>query len=247
MAHGRLISRLTLSVNTMLTWMWITRGDGHVSPGLGGYAILRCNVGEADAVSVAHVDDVAAGQSKACRSGCRSGRKTLRLADRGTSGSAETTHRGRHRKAGADRGVHTSLLRGGRGITDSSSTSSSIDEAERIAVANGKRRRRIGRSNAANQGGNSDKQQFLHSSYFSGGGMPHCLKPGKGRDPARRETYIDGLFAIVLDCGDSRETWINMLLFGSHLPGFGICPLPTLLPWLIIVVAEMLSARGALD
>jgi len=77
--------------------------------------------------------------------------------------------------------------------------------------------------------------------------MPHCLKPGKGRDPARRETYIDGLFAIVLDCGDSRETWINMLLFGSHLPGFGICPLPTLLPWLIIVVAEMLSARGALD
>ena len=77
--------------------------------------------------------------------------------------------------------------------------------------------------------------------------MPHCLKPGKGRDPARRETYIDGLFAIVLDCGDSRETWILMLLFRSHLPGFGICPLPTLLPWLIIVVAEMLSARGALD
>ena len=77
--------------------------------------------------------------------------------------------------------------------------------------------------------------------------MPHCLKPGKGRDPARRETYIDGLFAIVLDCGDSRETWINMLLFGSHLPGLGIGPLTAFLPWLIIVVAEVLPARSALD
>src|SRR6516162_6155818 len=76
--------------------------------------------------------------------------------------------------------------------------------------------------------------------------MPHCLKPGKGRDPARRETCIYGLFAIVLDCGDSRETWINMLLFGSHLPGLGIGPLAAFLPWLVIVVAEMLPARGAL-
>src|SRR6516162_3320973 len=104
--------------------------------------------------------------------------------------------------------MHASLLRGGRGITNSGSASSRVYEAERVAIGNRQRRRRIGSSNAANQGGNSDKQQFLHSSYFSGGGMPHCLKPGKGRDPARRETYIDGLFAIVLDCGDSRETWI---------------------------------------
>ena len=38
-----------------------------------------------------------------------------------------------------------------------------------------------------------------------------------------------------------------MLLFRGHLPGFGIGPLTAFLPWLIIVVAEMLPARGALD
>jgi len=142
----------------MLTWMWITRGDGHIPPGLGGYAILRRHIGEADAVSVANVDDVATGKSEAARSRCRSGREALRLPDGSTSRGAETTQWGRHRKAGADRRVHASLLRGSGRIAESSSPGSGIHKAERIAVANGKRRRRIGRSNAANQGGNSNKQ-----------------------------------------------------------------------------------------
>src|SRR6516165_4236958 len=144
MAHGRLISRLTLSVNTMLTWMWITRGDGHVSPGLGGYATLRKLIGEAEANTQTTID-----------AGALRGSRTIanaRCTRNGIGLTSTCSNTSRHRPSRSRTSRDSSGIR--LGATDIKTST----ESNRV-------RGRIGGSNAANQSGNSDKQQFLHSLY----------------------------------------------------------------------------------
>ena len=178
MAHGRLISRLTLSVNTMLTWMWITRGDGHVSPGLGGYAILRKLIGEAEANTQTTIDAGALRGSRTIAN-ARCTRNGIGLTSTCSNTSRHRASRRRDTEAASDRGVRASRQRPSRSRTSRDSSGIRLGATDiKTSTESNRVRGRIGGSNAANQSGNSDKQQFLHSLYSPRSGMPPLPQAG---------------------------------------------------------------------
>src|SRR6516165_4880852 len=153
MAHGRLISRVARSVNVVLTFDVDNPEAGalHLRVHNATTRNLGRHVGKAEAAAIPEIRDVATGQGNAARSRCRSGRETLRLPNGSTSGGTETTERGRHRKAGPDAGVDTSLLGRRRGVTESRSPGTRIDEPEAVAIGNRQSRARVRSSSAENE------------------------------------------------------------------------------------------------
>ena len=153
MAHGRLISRVARSVNVVLTFDVDNPEAGalHLRVHNATTRNLGRHVGKTNSIAVADIDNMATGNGGAKRSRCRSGRDALRLADRSASGRAETTKRGRHRKAGPDAGVDTGLLGRRRSVTESRSPGTRIDEPEAVAIGNRQSRARVRSSSAENE------------------------------------------------------------------------------------------------